>query len=180
MAVVLVAVRRAACVVGWHGGDGRPVVSKRTDCRDVSVGGLGTTGRCDWACRREQYGSLFRPSRLRPSAVHRRVRSGRLQRILQLVHVAVRLCSRAHGDVALHRTARRCGEPPPPPPPPPGEQGTGTRTRGNGLRRLRPRVHAARAGSTASAPHRSLERDGPERRREEVARDAPLLPRLPP
>jgi len=83
---VLIAIRRAATEVGWHGGRRRPVYANWLIVA-MYVWSVWHDRPLSWACRRSSYGAMFRPRKL-PSVSQftRRIKSHDCQRILQLVH----------------------------------------------------------------------------------------------
>jgi hypothetical protein len=86
--LVLVAIRRAAARVGWHGGRRRPLYPNALIVAMYAWSVWHDRPLC-WACRRGSYGALFRPRALPSvSQFSRRVRSADCQRILQLAHDA--------------------------------------------------------------------------------------------
>ena len=83
---ILIAIKRAAAEVGWHGGRRRPVYANWLIV-SMYVWSAWHDRPLAWACRRGSYGGLFRPRRL-PSVSQftRRIKSDDCRRILQRVH----------------------------------------------------------------------------------------------
>jgi hypothetical protein len=83
---ILIAIKRAAADVGWHGGRRRPVYANWLIVA-MYVWSVAHDRPLSWACRRGSYGALFRPRRLPSiSQFTRRIKSDDCQRILQRVH----------------------------------------------------------------------------------------------
>ena len=83
---ILIAIQRAADAVGWHGGRRKPLYPNWLIVA-MYVWSVAHDRPLSWACRRESYGTLFRPRTLPSiSQFTRRIKCDDCQRILQLVH----------------------------------------------------------------------------------------------
>lgn len=83
---ILIAIQRAANSVGWHGGRRKPQYPNWLIVA-MYAWSVAHDRPLSWACRRDSYGTRFRPRTLPSiSQFTRRIKSDDCQHILQLVH----------------------------------------------------------------------------------------------